>query len=96
MTILKKQMERWFLTAARELSSVFPGGDIAEGERPDFRIQTGQGTIGIEVTQLFRPRWPLTHPNGTAVTEQNRPVVAVFTARWAIKLRPPHVGRKDL
>jgi hypothetical protein len=52
----KKQTERYFLDAAREASAVFPDGDISERESPDFLFRSGQGAIGIEVTELFRPQ----------------------------------------
>src|ERR1700730_5888968 len=50
----KKNIERWFLDAARERSSLFPDGEIENAEEPDFKIHTATGPLGIEVTELLR------------------------------------------
>src|ERR1700730_17406581 len=50
----KKEIERWFLDAARERSTLFPDGEIENSEEPDFEIQTPTGPLGIEVTELLR------------------------------------------
>ena len=50
----KKEIERWFLDAARERSTLFPDGEIENAEEPDFRILTATGLLGIEVTELLR------------------------------------------
>src|ERR1700730_5283054 len=50
----KKEIERWFLDAARERSALFPDGEIENAEEPDFRIRTATGPLDIEVTELLR------------------------------------------
>src|ERR1700687_3679394 len=50
----KKNIERWFLDAARERSTLFPDGEIENAEEPDFKIHTATGPLGIEVTELLR------------------------------------------
>ncbi|MGA2880957.1 MAG: hypothetical protein ABSG13_18560 [Bryobacteraceae bacterium] len=39
---------------ARTICPLFPAGEIVFSECPDFRVETDAGSIGIEVTQLFR------------------------------------------
>ncbi len=34
------------------MCSLFPSGELVPSERPDFRLHSSEGTIGIEVTQL--------------------------------------------
>jgi hypothetical protein len=50
----KKDSERRILEDARRKCSLFPDGEIISFERPDLRIKTDTGWLGIEVTQLFR------------------------------------------
>jgi hypothetical protein len=50
----KKQLERWFLGTAREMSTLFPDGEIEDSEEPDFIIHTATGPLGVEVTELLR------------------------------------------
>src|SRR5260370_461002 len=50
----KKNIEKWFLEAARGASAVIPDGAIEDFEEPDFRINTAAEPLGIEVTELLR------------------------------------------
>jgi hypothetical protein len=50
----KKRIERWFLDEARRKSALIPDGEITAFEEPDFKIETRNGTLGIEVTELLR------------------------------------------
>ncbi len=50
----KKNIEKWFLEAARRASVVIPDGEIEDFEEPDFKIGTVAGPLGIEVTELLR------------------------------------------
>jgi hypothetical protein len=52
----RKENECQILDRARALCPLFPTGNITFSERPDFRIETDTGSVGIEVTQLFRLR----------------------------------------
>jgi hypothetical protein len=49
----KKQIERRALETARRACSTIPSGEIHEFEKPDFKVETGCGTVGIEVTELL-------------------------------------------
>jgi len=50
----QKTNEKWFLEAARRASSLIPDGQIHDFEEPDFKIDTTNGLLGIEVTELLR------------------------------------------
>ena len=52
----QKETERRILEAARHACALFPPGDIELSERPDLRIKTGAGHIGVEVTELVRSK----------------------------------------
>src|SRR5271170_2516126 len=51
--IYKKTIERRVLEAARRASTVIPSGEAQDFERPDFKLLTAGGVIGIEVTELL-------------------------------------------
>src|SRR3954462_11375600 len=48
----KKEIERRYLEEARRVSSIFPPGEFAPSETPDF-VKVG-ATLGIEITVLCR------------------------------------------
>ncbi len=50
----KKRIERWFVQAARRASAIIPDGVIYDFEKPDFKLASPDGLIGIEVTELLR------------------------------------------
>jgi hypothetical protein len=50
----KKRIERWFVEAARQASSIIPDGVIYDFEKPDFKLASPDGFIGIEVTEHLR------------------------------------------
>lgn len=54
MIYTKKQIERHHLEGFRTAFSYFPPGEIAPTEEPDFLIHADTGTIGIEITELYR------------------------------------------
>lgn len=58
----KKQIEEWQLGRFREAVSDFPAGEVVPHERPDFLVRAGAATVGIELTQLFRPSEAGTQP----------------------------------
>lgn len=53
--VSKKDVERWHLCRFEESYSDFPSGEVHPGETPDFRIVSPDRSVGIELTQLFRP-----------------------------------------
>jgi hypothetical protein len=53
---MDRDLERQIIYAFQDSYPSCPAGVICESESPDFLLQTAQGTLGIEVTQLFRPR----------------------------------------
>lgn len=57
----KKDVEREYLEMARRARQIFPLGDVQEGERPDFRILTPSGSLGVEVTKLYPTAAPGEH-----------------------------------
>jgi len=52
----RKEIERRFLEDARRASSIFPPGDIELFEEPDLKITMGAESLGVEVTELVRPK----------------------------------------
>jgi hypothetical protein len=52
----QKEVERRILEAARRACSLFPLASIEDFEEPDFRIKTGAGGLGVEVTEIVRPK----------------------------------------
>ena len=52
----KKNSERRILEAARAICPLFPSGEIELSERPDLLIRTDTGSLGIEITELLRPK----------------------------------------
>lgn len=62
----KKIIESYFLTRARAAGVPIPTGEIC-GEEPDFRFQTADGSLGIEVSELMRPA---SSNNGIVPVEQ--------------------------
>jgi hypothetical protein len=54
MQSVKKKREAWLLERFRELYPEFPAGVVVPHEKPDFLIETEQGTVvGIEVREWF-------------------------------------------
>lgn len=51
----KKEMEKRALEAARAASPIIPLGEVQDFEKPDFKILTADGLVGIEVTELLPP-----------------------------------------
>jgi hypothetical protein len=49
----KKAIQKRALVAAGQVSALIPTGEIQDFERPDFRIDTAPGLVGIEVTELM-------------------------------------------
>jgi hypothetical protein len=54
-TELKKETEKRALEAARRASAIIPDGEIIVFEKPDLKLQTATGLLGIEVTELLPP-----------------------------------------
>jgi hypothetical protein len=52
----KKEIEAWALNAARSVCSIIPEGQDIQREEPDFLITHPDGNLGIEITELLRPR----------------------------------------
>jgi hypothetical protein len=50
----RKELERLFFNILKQQVSDFPEGDVVEGESPDFVIRGLEGTLGVEVTRLFK------------------------------------------
>ena len=50
----KKQEEVKYFNEARQVSNIFPLGEVEENEKPDFLLRTDNGFIGIELTELCR------------------------------------------
>jgi len=50
----QKRIELWFLNAARHAGVPIPFGEVP-GEEPDFRFQTTNGVLGIELSEVLRP-----------------------------------------
>ena len=50
----QKRIESWFLNAARHAGVPIPSGEVP-GEEPDFRFQTADGVLGIELSEVLRP-----------------------------------------
>jgi hypothetical protein len=48
----KKKQERQFIEIFKEVFDGFPDGELIQDDKPDFRVVTVQGEIGIEVTQI--------------------------------------------
>ena len=46
-------MEKRVLVAAGQVSALIPTGEVQDFEKPDFRIETATGLVGIEVTELM-------------------------------------------
>lgn len=52
---IKKAHERKALESLRTVYHAFPPGEVTESESPDFLITSESRTVGIEVTDYFRP-----------------------------------------
>ncbi len=50
----QKEIERWYLTAARNAGVPIPLAEISD-EEPDFRFQMTGRALGIELTEVLRP-----------------------------------------
>jgi hypothetical protein len=50
----QKRVESWFLMAARDAGVPIPPGEFPD-EEPDFRFQTENCTLGVELTEVLRP-----------------------------------------
>src|SRR5579885_1029642 len=50
----QKRIESWFLAAARNAGVPIPSGE-SPAEEPDFRFQTANGALGIELSEVLRP-----------------------------------------
>lgn len=49
----KKEIERRALNVARSVSTLIPDGKTEDFEKPDFKVHTSTGLVGIEVTELM-------------------------------------------
>jgi hypothetical protein len=56
--LTKDEVELKYLEMARAASSVIPTGEALKGEKPDVRIQTPSGLLGVEITRLHHPPQP--------------------------------------
>ncbi len=63
----KKARERAAVECLRNIEPHFPAGEFEESERPDFLVRTGEGYLGIEVTEYFRSKLA----DGTNLQEQD-------------------------
>ena len=54
----KKEVELTYLEMARAASSIIPPGEVQWDEKPDARIQTSSGVLGIEITKLYQTALP--------------------------------------
>ncbi|HBP90754.1 MAG TPA: hypothetical protein PKM72_10625 [Nitrospirales bacterium] len=50
-----KDSERSYLLRFKELCPEFPDGSIEDSESPDFLVHGSHGTVGIELTAVYRP-----------------------------------------
>ncbi|MEO1051983.1 MAG: hypothetical protein AAFX87_15230, partial [Bacteroidota bacterium] len=50
----KTETERWIFDVFNEIYSKFPETTFLHGDKPDFRVELNNKSIGIEVTQLFQ------------------------------------------
>lgn len=50
-----KNPERFYLLRFKELCPDFPDGSIEDFESPDFLVYSPYGTVGIELTAVYRP-----------------------------------------
>jgi hypothetical protein len=57
-TLTKDEVELKYLEMARAVSAVIPTGEAFKGEKPDVRIQTPSGPLGVEITRLHHPPQP--------------------------------------
>lgn len=62
----RKQLERIYAEQFLTASGLGGGGELVAMERPDFRLRTASGHIGIEVTRLYRDAGS----NGSPAAEQ--------------------------
>jgi hypothetical protein len=51
----RKEIEIRALEAARRASAIIPDGQVVGFEKPDLKLRTVTGTVGIEVTELMPP-----------------------------------------
>lgn len=51
----QKDRERLYLQHFRKSFNEFPKGEVASSEAPDFLVNGGEGTVGVELTEYFRP-----------------------------------------
>lgn len=57
-SLTKDEVEAKYLEMARASSSVFPAGEVLKREKPDIRIRTPSGLLGVEITRLHHPAQP--------------------------------------
>ncbi|MGP0075300.1 MAG: hypothetical protein ACLPWF_25590 [Bryobacteraceae bacterium] len=56
--LAKKEVELKYLEMARTASLMIPAGEVYCGEKPDFRIQTSRGLLGVEITRFYQDASP--------------------------------------
>jgi len=52
--VVSKESELFYLERFKENFSNFPQGDICPDESPDFLVKSGNGIIGVELTDFYR------------------------------------------
>src|ERR1017187_7247572 len=56
--LTKSEVELKHVEMARYVSPIIPQGQVVSGDRPDVRIQTASGVLGVEVTRLRQSTTP--------------------------------------
>jgi hypothetical protein len=51
--IAKKKKERRVIEVARGASEIIPAGELRDFDEPDFRLETANGFVGIEITAVM-------------------------------------------
>jgi len=51
--IAKKKKERRVIEAARGASEIIPAGELRDFDEPDFKLETSNGLVGIEITAVM-------------------------------------------
>lgn len=72
---MDKNSERFYLLRFKELCPDFPDGSIEDSERPDFLVHGLHGTIGIEVTAVYRPDPIIQNAHLPAIEKEREKIV---------------------
>jgi hypothetical protein len=85
----KDEIEKTYLEGFAKNLAKFPAGRLSKSENPDFLISNEEGTLGIELTRMFRK--PLQGERPLREQESLREQITESAKTWYVALGQPPI-----